>query len=84
MVEIIFSFEKTFTIDIMMWKKFVVVFIFLSLSWILFVNGGTVNEKSCPLPSKLKNSYDYNWESRKNEWINTKSKTDYLVLSLSW
>ncbi len=63
----------------------VFIFLLLSLSWILYVNGNEVNSQtSCPFPSKLKNNYDYNWESRKNEWINTKSKTDYLVLSLSW
>ncbi len=63
----------------------VFIFLLLSLSWILYVNGNEViSQISCPFPSKLKNNYDYNWESRKNEWINTKSKTDYLVLSLSW
>ncbi len=65
-------------------KKFVFVIILLSLSSILLVNVSEVSQTSCPFPSKLKNDYDYNWQSRKNEWRNTKSKTDYLVLSLSW
>ncbi|CAF3393091.1 unnamed protein product [Rotaria socialis] len=47
-------------------------------------NGAVGSQTSCPFPSKLKNFYDYNWQSRNNEWINTKSKTDYFVLSLSW
>ncbi len=50
----------------------------------LCVNRNVAGQASCPFPSKLKNYYDYNWESRNNEWINTKSKTDYLVFSLSW
>ncbi len=65
-----------------MTNKFVLVFLFLLD--ILCVNRNVVGQTSCPFPSKLKNYYDYNWESRNNEWINTKSKTDFLVFSLSW
>ncbi len=66
-------------------KKFVFILLLLVLlSILLYVNGNTADQTSCPFPSKLKNYYDYNWESRNNEWKNIKSKTDYLVLSLSW
>ncbi|CAF4159057.1 unnamed protein product, partial [Adineta steineri] len=67
-----------------MLKLFVFVLFFLSLQCILFTNGLVVSQTSCPLPPKLKNNYDYDWKSRNNEWVNTKSKTDYLLLSLSW
>ncbi len=67
-----------------MGNKFVIIYFFVSLCWILFLKGTVVGQTSCPFPSKFKNSYDYNWESRNNEWINTKSKIDYFVLSLSW
>ncbi len=65
-------------------NKYVFACFILCLSWILFVNGTAVSQTSCPFPSNLKNNYDFNWRSRNHEWTNTKSETDYLVLSLSW
>ncbi|CAF0872218.1 unnamed protein product [Rotaria sp. Silwood1] len=52
--------------------------------WVLFVHGTELSKTSCPFPPEFKNYYDFNWELRNNEWINTKSKTNYLLLSLSW
>lgn len=78
------SFQGRFTVRRMMSKTFALVFGYFTVTYILYTNGATIGSTSCPLPSKFKSSYDFNWESRNNEWINTKSKTDYLLLSLSW
>lgn len=65
-------------------NKFILVFIIVSLWNILPIGGNPTSSNSCPFPPKLKNYYDYNWDSRSDEWINKKSRTDYLILSLSW
>lgn len=53
--------------------------------WILLANDSWASSyMSCPIPHSFKPFYDFNWQSRNNEWTNTKSKTDYLLLSLSW
>ncbi|CAF0913157.1 unnamed protein product [Adineta ricciae] len=38
----------------------------------------------CPLPSNLKNNYDYDWKSKSHEWQNTKAMPTFLQLVLSW
>lgn len=47
-------------------------------------NAASIKEDSCPLPTKLKSNYDFNWESKPNEWSNTKAATAFLQLVLSW
>ncbi len=39
---------------------------------------------SCPLPSQLKPTYDFNWKSKSGEWQNAATPTDYMMLALSW
>ena len=58
-----------------------ITFIFCSL---IFEGIDGNSQTSCLMPPKFKNYFDFNWESRNNEWKNTKSQTDYFVFSLSW
>ena len=69
-------------------KEYSLIFFFLSLVWILLVHRVVGSQTSCPFPSKLKTFYDYNWQSRNNEWINTKKhkvvQIDYHYRSSSY
>lgn len=71
--------------DRTMSNKFDLVLFFLTIGLKIFhIVANSTNRNFCALPSKLKDNYDYDWESRENDWINTESRTDYFVLSLSW
>jgi len=43
-----------------------------------------IDGDSCPLPSQLKPTYDFNWKSKSGEWENAAATTDYMMLALSW
>lgn len=65
-------------------NKSIFIFVIVSLSNITVVDGNPTGTSSCPFPPKLKKYYDYDWRSRNGEWMNDRSRTNYLVLSLSW
>jgi hypothetical protein len=60
----------------------------LILIMISVIGSATMNIKmdgdSCPLPSQLKPTYDFNWKSKSGEWQNAATPTDYMMLALSW
>ena len=71
-------------IDWTMSGKFdVVLFFTLGLNIFSIVANSTA-QNSCSLPPKIKDDYDYDWTSRNHDWMNAESRTDYLVLTLSW
>lgn len=65
-------------------KRSILMYYFLTIFLIVSLEGSAITQRSCPFPLKIKNNYDYNWESRNNEWKNTNNKVDYFMLSLSW
>ncbi|UJR32971.1 hypothetical protein I4U23_020434 [Adineta vaga] len=46
-------------------------------------DAASINDR-CPMPSKLKYNYDFNWKSKSHEWENTKATPGFLQLVLSW
>lgn len=46
-------------------------------------NAASIGDQ-CPLPTQLKRNYDFNWQTKPNEWNNTQSVPAFLQLVLSW
>ncbi|CAF1034568.1 unnamed protein product [Didymodactylos carnosus] len=66
-----------------MYSTFIIVFV-ITASIISYSTAASTGKDSCPFPSSLKSNYDFNYNSRPNEWKNLNSKTSFFLLALSW